>query len=724
MNTTYAAPAPVSPPVQHRPVLPAVALLVAAAALALSMITMTIVKNDVGSIAPQAPTVTSQSLASVPAGRTAGRHLDDCGHPITRGVWPACDVVVPADNPTRADTPSGDAPAIARAPSGPPGGSSPASPLSAGEVGSAIPMGKGMFANSLPYRRRRPAAHLRPNHSPPAISMLWADPQRKRQNDLGGEGHEGRRHGAYGVITCHERSAVDHVTLPVDQVSPQSLPPQAVRRIMLRDQRSVLVRPVDSSDGAALATAFRRLSGDSQRSRFGSAPRTLGTAALRHLVDSVDKVDHVAFAAFAAFADDEPERLVGVARILRYPEDPQSLDVGVTVADDYQSSGLGTILASLLADHRPRPARRVVTQIADWNHRAMSLLTAFGPPQRAEDGRLFIDLDDSGAEHDSHPGGPDHDAPRLPRRPTFLDGDIPPVSSGESSPPIGGIGELSPAQRPSYRPNRHQSLPDQVRQSAWTICCHRHRPVRCPGCAAVHHVPEHRIHGGPGTGEVRKPGELHQLSRQPPLPRPTNKYPENSAVSTATVRSARALAARAEQALAAQSRSPPYGPVSGGIQPRAMAPWASSVQGMGSLMTRTSCNGTSSPAMCSSRRPNSATPRKLIDFDSSSTNAAIAVLNGAWFRLPTGYCRRMPSNEQSPTGPTRAVGPHRPAPSAGRRCARGDSRHRLRTGQVRVGLVGVGSRRGAGGAGRRAGRTGSGQCVIGSQSTSTTVRVW
>ena len=161
--------------------------------------------------------------------------------------------------------------------------------------------------------------------------------------------------------------------------------------VILRDNRRVIVRPVRAGDREALADAFLRLSTESQESRFGSAPRSLGTAALRHLVDSVDGVDHVAF---AAFAEQEPERLVGVARILRYPDDPQSLDVGITVADDYQGSGLGRVFAELLAAHRPRPARRVITHITEGNRGAVSLLSAFGASRRTSDGRVVIDLTD------------------------------------------------------------------------------------------------------------------------------------------------------------------------------------------------------------------------------------------------------------------------------------------------------------------------------------------
>lgn len=174
--------------------------------------------------------------------------------------------------------------------------------------------------------------------------------------------------------------------------SPEDGSPAPGGAFVLRDGRGVLVRPVHAGDSEALAAAFLRLSDESQRMRFGSAPRILTPAALRHLVGSVDGVDHVAF---AAFADEDPGRLVGIGRILRYPDDPDTLDVGVTVADDYQGTGLGRILADLLAAHRPRPARRIVTQIAAANERAITLLAAFGvPPTRSADGDVVIEFSD------------------------------------------------------------------------------------------------------------------------------------------------------------------------------------------------------------------------------------------------------------------------------------------------------------------------------------------
>lgn len=148
-----------------------------------------------------------------------------------------------------------------------------------------------------------------------------------------------------------------------------------------------------ADDGPALAAAFLRLSESSVRARFGSPTRILNAAALRQLVDSVDGVNHVAFAAFAPSVTDADDLLVGIGRILRYPHDPGSLDVAITVADDYQGNGLGRVLADLLAQYRPRPARRIVTQISAANARALTLLGTFGAtPRRSSDGEVIIDF--------------------------------------------------------------------------------------------------------------------------------------------------------------------------------------------------------------------------------------------------------------------------------------------------------------------------------------------
>lgn len=62
----------------------------------------------------------------------------------------------------------------------------------------------------------------------------------------------------------------------------------------------------------------------------------------------MDGVDHVAFAAV-----DRSGRLAGVGGIQPDPGGPDTLDVGMAVADDYEGAGLGTELSRLLAALRP-----------------------------------------------------------------------------------------------------------------------------------------------------------------------------------------------------------------------------------------------------------------------------------------------------------------------------------------------------------------------------------
>lgn len=172
--------------------------------------------------------------------------------------------------------------------------------------------------------------------------------------------------------------------------------------LTLRDGRQVQIRPIRAGDGAALEAAFQHLSARSKQLRFGSAPQSLGPVALRHLIDSVDGVDHVAFAAF-----DDADRLVGVARILRYPHEPDTLDVGMVVADDYQGAGLGQVLGQLLAAHRPRPARRIVTAVDSENRRVLGLFRAFGAAPTWTSSGIIVELPDEEAGAAPAPGPSD-----------------------------------------------------------------------------------------------------------------------------------------------------------------------------------------------------------------------------------------------------------------------------------------------------------------------------
>ena len=113
--------------------------------------------------------------------------------------------------------------------------------------------------------------------------------------------------------------------------------------LTLRDGAEVVVRPIEPDDRDALVAAFERLSDESRYRRFLGPVERLGPSMLSYLTE-VDHRDHEALAAFEPGGD-----LVGVGRYVR-EGDGSTAEAAVTVADDWQSRGLGTALTALLAE--------------------------------------------------------------------------------------------------------------------------------------------------------------------------------------------------------------------------------------------------------------------------------------------------------------------------------------------------------------------------------------
>jgi GNAT superfamily N-acetyltransferase len=116
-------------------------------------------------------------------------------------------------------------------------------------------------------------------------------------------------------------------------------------RTRLRDGTLVLVRPIRPDDKALLVDGFRRLSEESRIRRFMAPIRELSDEQLRSLTE-IDYVDHFAWVALVA---DRPSFGIGVGRYIRLGDEPDVAEVAITVVDDYQGKGLGTLLLGILA---------------------------------------------------------------------------------------------------------------------------------------------------------------------------------------------------------------------------------------------------------------------------------------------------------------------------------------------------------------------------------------
>lgn len=143
--------------------------------------------------------------------------------------------------------------------------------------------------------------------------------------------------------------------------------------IELRDGSRVRVRPIRPQDKPALSQAFERLSDESRYQRFLSPVPELRPMDLVYLTE-VDHHDHEALVAFSLDGT-----AVGVARYVRRASQPEAAEFAVTVADDWQRRGLGTVLIGRLgARARAAGVRRFEASVLGENREMLGLLENLG----------------------------------------------------------------------------------------------------------------------------------------------------------------------------------------------------------------------------------------------------------------------------------------------------------------------------------------------------------
>ena len=163
------------------------------------------------------------------------------------------------------------------------------------------------------------------------------------------------------------------------------------RRARLRDGTPILLRTLRPEDREELVRGFARLSASSRRFRFLAPLHKLTTNQVRELTE-VDQRDHVAIAAMDESRPDHPG--IGVARFVRLEQDPEVAEFAITVIDEYQRRGLGTLLLKLLLSAARTVGVRTLRGflLAD-NLGMIQLLKKFGAGfRRAWDNTLSVDL--------------------------------------------------------------------------------------------------------------------------------------------------------------------------------------------------------------------------------------------------------------------------------------------------------------------------------------------
>ncbi len=133
------------------------------------------------------------------------------------------------------------------------------------------------------------------------------------------------------------------------------------------------MRPIESGDKDGLTGLFDHLSEQSRYQRFLTAITELSDSQLRYLTE-VDHRDHEAL-----IAVDPAGAAVGVARFVRL-DDPTRAEAAVTVVDEWQGRGLGTVLSRLLAERaREEGIEAFTALLLAANEQMHDVLAALGP---------------------------------------------------------------------------------------------------------------------------------------------------------------------------------------------------------------------------------------------------------------------------------------------------------------------------------------------------------
>lgn len=153
--------------------------------------------------------------------------------------------------------------------------------------------------------------------------------------------------------------------------------------VRLRDGTKAKLRPIQPADKQLLLDGFERLSPHSRYTRFLTTKSKLSEEELRYLTE-VDGVDH-----FAIIAVRQPllgkEEGIGVGRFVRLADQPQIAEPAITVADDHQAKGLGTMLLHRLSDAAwERGIRQFRCELLAENKRMRNLLPELQADVRIE----------------------------------------------------------------------------------------------------------------------------------------------------------------------------------------------------------------------------------------------------------------------------------------------------------------------------------------------------
>jgi GNAT superfamily N-acetyltransferase len=159
--------------------------------------------------------------------------------------------------------------------------------------------------------------------------------------------------------------------------------------VVLRDGSRVQIRQWSPSDRELLVAGFYRLSATSSYRRFLCASPVL-TGEMVHVLTDIDHRDHEAMIAL----DKHGREGLGIAHYVRSLERPDVAEVAVTVIDEWQGRGLGTLLLDVISGRARQEGINNFTALMLAENRTMrDLLERLGPVRVIDEERGTVEVE-------------------------------------------------------------------------------------------------------------------------------------------------------------------------------------------------------------------------------------------------------------------------------------------------------------------------------------------
>lgn len=138
-----------------------------------------------------------------------------------------------------------------------------------------------------------------------------------------------------------------------------------------------------------ISKGLKDLSSESIRNRFLGSKKEFSAVELEYLTN-LDGWNHWAFGIEEV---ERPFRGIGIARLVRSSEKPQEAEMAITIIDEYQGQGLGTILINLIAlAASEREISRLTFTSLPQNSNIHKLIQKIGAPQMGESEMDYVQL--------------------------------------------------------------------------------------------------------------------------------------------------------------------------------------------------------------------------------------------------------------------------------------------------------------------------------------------